>query len=446
MGGGTEQSKTATSGFQPLFERISSGEARVCVIGLGTAGLPFLTAVAQAGFPSTGIDINQGLVDEINRGSPPQGDADTDTVRRLVAEGKLVATSDFSAVADSDCVVISVPTYSSLDGEPDIGPVLSALRETGQRLRRGQLVIIESTVPPGTTRGEALLVLASSGLTVGADFFLAFSPERIDPGNASFATHNIPKVVGGVTEDCTTLAARFYSNVVTEVHPVSSAEVAEMAKVFENTFRFVNISLANELSQVCDRLAISAAEVLDAAATKPFAFMRHSPGPGVGGRCLPMAAHYLRWAASQHGAEAGIVNAAIELNDLVPELVAKEAETRARDAATGDAEPTVLLIGVAYKPGVGDVRGSVALTVASILVSAGVRVQYHDPFVPAASAGGKELMSVPLTPEVIRRAGCTLILCPHKTIDYASIREHSRSVVDPTYTIRDLGSEGSIPS
>jgi len=429
-----ENLKTLPDTYRELESRIAGGEARVCVVGLGTAGLPFLAIVAAAGFPAVGVDVDENLVDAINRGEPPPTDADVELLGRLVEQRRLSATTDFSALAEQDCIVVSVPTSSSAAGEPELGAITAVAQEAALRLRRGQLIIIESTVPPGTTRGVVLPILEAGGLSVGSDFFLAFSPERIDPGNASFSVHDIPKVVGGVTDACTSVAARFYERVVAKVYPVSSPEVAETAKVFENTFRFVNISLANELSQVCGSLGISASEVLDAASTKPFAFMRHSPGPGVGGRCLTMASHYFRWAAGRHGADSKIVNAAIEVDALIPELLAKEALGSGGESALGGG-PLVMLIGMAYKPGVSDYRGSTALAVASILRRAGAVVQYHDPLVPAVTIDGEELTSLPLTPEVVRKADCVVVLCPHRTIDYDAIRTYARRIVDPTNTI-----------
>lgn len=446
MSPSTKKTKALTTSFDRLDRQISSRDACVCVVGLGTAGLPILTAAAGAGFRSVGIDVDQGLVAAINRGAPPHDDADPQLLRRLAEQGRLEATADFSALADSDCVVITVPTSSSPHREPDTGAVTSVVQEMSRRLRSGQLIIIESTVPPGTTRAVALPMLQSAGLEVGRDFFLAFSPERIDPGNADFSIRDIPKVVGGITDACTALAARFYSAVVAEVYPVSSPEVAETAKVFENTFRFVNISLVNELSQVCNSLGISATEVLDAASNKPFGFMRHTPGPGVGGRCLPMAADYFRWTAEQHGANSRIVNAAIELNDLIPELVARETQALVNAASRAGAQPSVVIIGMAYKPGVSDVRGSLALTIASALKAAGVAVQYHDPFVPTVVINGEELESLPLTPEVIQKADCVLVLCPHKAIDYEAIRTHSRRIIDPTNVILHRRQQGWVPS
>jgi len=417
-----------------LDRRIADGEAQVCVIGLGTVGLPQLLAAADAGFAAVGIDIDTTTADKINQGVSPEADADPELLRQMVVGRRLKATTDFDAVCDSDCVILCVPTSWSPGDEPDLSAVAGAAREISQRLRGPKLIVLESTVPPGSTRQVVLPLLEAGGLEVGSDFCLAFAPERLDPGNRSFSVLDIPKVVGGITETCTALATRFYSKLAIHVHPVSSPEVAEATKVFENTFRFVNIGLANELAQVCDPLGISPREVLDAASTKPFGFMRHSPGPGVGGRCIPLASHYFRWTAQQQSVSAGITDAAIAVNDHRPELVAKETVAHVHQALAGQVRPVVLIVGMAYKPGVGDVRGSVALTIASLLKDAGIHVQYHDPLIPTIALDGERLASTPLTEDSIRSADCALILCPHHGIDYEAIRMHSRCVLDPTNT------------
>jgi UDP-N-acetyl-D-glucosamine dehydrogenase len=418
-----------------LDRRIANREARVCAIGLGTVGLPQLLAFAEAGFPAVGIDVDSAKVDKINRGVSPEPDTDPELLRQMVLGRRLMATADFDAVSDSDCVILCIPTSWSSQAEPDLSAVTSAVREVSQRLRSPKLIVLESTVPPGTTRQVVLPLLESQGLEVGSDFCLAFAPERLDPGNISFSVVDIPKVVGGITETCTALAARFYSKLGMEVHTVSCPEVAEATKVFENTFRFVNIGLANELAQLCNSLRISPREVLDAAGTKPFGFMRHSPGPGVGGRCIPMAPRYFRWTAQRQGVAVQITDAAIAVNDRAPELVVNQTLARVRHALAGQRRPMVLIVGMAYKPGVGDVRGSVALTIASLIGSAGVHVEFHDPFVPAVTINGEPLVSLPLTEDLIRSADCTLILCPHPGIDYEAIKKHSRSIIDPGRTV-----------
>jgi len=424
----------AAASLEHLDRRLASGEARICVIGLGTVGLPQLLAGAEAGFTAVGVDTDAGVVDAIGRGLSPDGEVHPERLRQMAGRGRLKATTDFDVISDSDCVLVCVPTSWSATG-PDLSTVTGAVREVSRRLRSPKLIVLESTMPPGSTRDVVLPLLESGGLKVGSDFCLAFAPERLDPGNTRFSILDIPKVVGGVTEKCTALAARFYSKLGMDVHEVSSPEVAEATKVFENTFRFVNIGLANELAQLCSSLHISPREVLDAAGTKPFGFMRHSPGPGVGGRCIPMASRYFRWTAQRQGVGVQITDAAIAVNDSAPELVVNQTLARLRHALAGQGRPVALIVGMAYKPGVGDVRGSVALTIASLLGSSGIHVEYHDPFVPAVTVNGEPLVSLPLTVDLIRSADCVLLLCPHPGIDYQAIKKHSRYVIDPGRTL-----------
>ena len=426
--------QASAASLEHLDRRLASGEARICVIGLGTVGLPQLLAAAEAGFAAVGVDTDIAVVEAVDRGVAREGDVDPERLRQMVGGGRLKATTNFDPVWDSDCVAVCVPTSWSEAG-PDLSAVLSAIREISRRLDSPKLVVLESTMPPGSTRQLVLPLLQSETREVGSDFCLAFAPERLDPGNTRFSIRDIPKVVGGVTPKCTALAARFYSKLGMEVHPVSCPEVAEATKVFENTFRFVNIGLANELAQLCNSLRISPREVLDAAGTKPFGFMRHSPGPGVGGRCIPMASRYFRWTARQQGIGAQITDAAIAVNDRIPELVVYDTLIRVSHVLARQRRPMVLIVGMAYKPGVGDVRGSVALTIASLLGSAGIHVEYHDPFVPAIAINGEPLVSLPLTEDLIRSADCVLILCPHPGIDYKAIKKHSRHVIDPTRTV-----------
>jgi UDP-N-acetyl-D-glucosamine dehydrogenase len=417
--------QTLETTLHHLDRRIATGEAQICVVGLGTVGLPQLMTAAEAGFMAVGIDIDITKVEKINLGVTPEADVDPQRLRQMVHGGRLKATTCFDAVCDSDCVVVCVPTSWSAETGPDLSSLTTSIREVGRRLRGPKLIVLESTVPPGSTRQVALPLLQSGGLEVGSDFHLAFAPERLDPGNGRFSASDIPRLVGGMTEACTDL----------EVHPVSCPEVAETAKVFENTFRFVNIGLANELAGLCNSLGISPRAVLDAAGTKPFGFMRHSPGPGVGGRCIPMAPRYFRWTAQRQGIVTRIADAATAVNDDMPRLVAKETATRVRQAPARRARPLVLIVGMAYKPGVGDVRDSVALSVASLLKNEGIQVEYHDPLVPTVTIDGEIATSRALTEEAIRSADCTLILCPQDGVDYEAIKAYSRCVLDPTNTV-----------
>ena len=427
--------QASVAGLELLNRRLATSEARICVVGLGTVGLPQLLSAAEAGFAAVGVDTDIAIVDALGRGQSPDSDTHPGRLRQMAKAGRLNATTDFDAVSDSDCVLVCVPTSWSPSSGPDLSAVMNAVREVGRRLDSPKLVVLESTMPPGSTRQVMLPLLESEGREVGSDFCLAFAPERLDPGNKRFSILDIPKVVGGITAKCTALATHFYTMLGMKVHPVSCPEAAEATKVFENTFRFVNIGLANELAQLCDSLGISPREVLDAAGTKPFGFMRHLPGPGVGGRCIPMASHYFRWTARRQGVPVQITDAAIAVNDSAPEQVVNQTLARVRHALAGHRRPVVLIIGMAYKPGVGDVRGSVALPIASLIASAGTHVEFHDPFVPAVTVNGEPLVSLPLTRDLIRRADCTVILCPHPGIDYEAIKRHSRYLIDPTRTV-----------
>ena len=344
----------------------------------------------------------------------------------------LEMTSDFDELMAADCTIICVPTSHTTDGEPDLAALTDATRAVAQRLRVGTLVIIESTVPPGTTRQQVLPILESAGLRIGEDVFLAFSPERIDPGNTTYRAEAIPKVVGGITPSCTEVATALYQQLGGEVHAVSGPEIAEMAKIFENTFRYVNIGLVNELALMCGALDLSVEEVIEACNTKPFAFMAHRPGPGVGGRCIPMAPRFLTWAARSVDRKLPITEAAMRVNDAMPRRVAQRVQALVRGRETKRSCPSVLLLGMAYKPNVADTRGSVAIEVAAELLRAGIGVNYHDPHVPFLCVGGAVLYSQELRPAVLAEADCVVLLCPHKALDYPMVLRHSRLVLDPT--------------
>ena len=411
---------TLTVSADTLSSRIRSREATVAVVGLGVVGLAQAAAFMRAGFRVLGLDIDGERVALLSNGARPAG---VDEFWKL--------SHEYDSLADADCVIVAAPTGHKPDGTPDVDAVVHAARDIGRRLRRGMLVVVESTVPPGTTRDRVLPALEASGLRAGIDFFLAFSPERIDPGSTSHPVESIPKLVGGVTSACSAVATELYRFVSPEVHAVSSPEVAELAKVFENTFRFVNISLANELALLCGAMGLDVQEVISAASTKPFAFMAHRPGPGVGGRCIPMAPHYLAWAAGLAGTELPVTDAAIQLNDTLPRRVAQRALALIGERSTKGA-PSVLLLGVAYKPNVDDVRGSVAFAVAAELLRAGARVIYHDPHVPAISIDDKELRSQPLDASQLAGADAAVLLCAHDAIDLELVSRHARLILDPT--------------
>jgi UDP-N-acetyl-D-glucosamine dehydrogenase len=419
-----------TSVEDTLLRRIERRSAHCSVIGLGYVGLPLAVELGQAGFQVTGIDLSARKVADLVRGRSYVQDVPSADVRALVRSGKFTATTEFSALRRADTVNICVPTPLSKTRDPDLSYVASASEQVARYLHRGLLVILESTTYPGTTDEFVLPMLARGGLKVGRDFFLAFSPERVDPGNTQFTTRNIPKVVGGVTPACTRVACALYRQRLEHVVPVSSTQVAEMVKLLENTFRSVNIGLVNELALMCARLGIDVWEVIQAASTKPFGFMPFYPGPGLGGHCIPIDPFYLSWRARAYGFEARFIELAGHVNaqmpDYVVDLVAKSLNQRRRSLKGS----RVLVVGVAYKPDVDDTRESPSLDIIEKLHQRGAEPDYHDPLVPTLKIGDDTLRSVPLTPARLRHYDCVVIATPHKQIDYRSLLRHSRGVVD----------------
>jgi UDP-N-acetyl-D-glucosamine dehydrogenase len=400
---------------------------------------------ARRGFSSTGFEVDARKADSVNRGESYIADVSSPQLRELVGSGLLRATTDFSALGDCDCVIICVPTPLRKTKEPDISYILAAADEIRKSLRRGQLVILESTTYPGTTDEVLLPIFESAGLKLDSDFLLAFSPERVDPGNPQFQTHNIPKVVGGSTEDSTEAAALLYSQVVGSVHAVSSARVAEAAKLLENTFRAVNIGMANEMARLCYALGIDTWEVIRAAATKPFGFMAFYPGPGIGGHCIPLDPHYLSWKARQHGFDSRFIGLAEEVNSRMPDHVVQLVSDGLNDARKSVKGSRVLLLGVAYKKDINDVRESPALSIIDRLRAKGAEVRYHDPFIAGVSfedahteAPGEPLQSVALTDGELGSADCVVIVTDHSGVDYARVCRLSALVVD---TRNALGGE-----
>src|SRR2546423_139877 len=388
---------------------INAKRARVGVIGLGYVGLPLAVEFARRGFPATGFEVDSKKADSINRGESYIGDISSDVLGEVVRGERLHATTDFDELSSCDAIIICVPTPLRKTKEPDISYILAAATEIQGRLRRGQLVILESTTYPGTTDEVLLPMFEELGLKLDEDFLLAFSPERVDPGNPQFHTNNIPKVVGGVTEDSTDVAAWLYSQIVRDVHAVSSARVAEAAKLLENTFRAVNIGMANEMARLCYHLGIDTWEVIRAAATKPFGFMPFYPGPGIGGHCLPLDPPYLSWKARQHGFDSRFIVLAGGVNSRLPEHVVQLVSDGLNDERKAMKGSTVLLLGVAYKRDINDVRESPALSIIDRLRLKGCDVRYHDPFVEElrfddahTEASHDPLASVPLTDEELK--------------------------------------------
>ena len=420
-----------------FINSIKSKRTRVGVIGLGYVGLPLVTEFALGGFAATGFEVDAAKAATINSGESYIGDVPSTQVKELIDSGRLQATTNFDELKDCDAIIICVPTPLRKTKEPDISYILVAAEEIKQRLRRGQLIILESTTYPGTTDEVLLPMLEETGLKLDQDFLLAFSPERVDPGNPEFKTHNIPKVVGGVTDDSTEAAAALYSQIVREVHAVTSARVAEAAKLLENTFRAVNIGMANEMARLCYALGIDTWEVIRAAATKPFGFMPFYPGPGIGGHCIPLDPHYLSWKARQHGFDSRFIGLAEEVNSRMPEHVVQLVSDGLNDARKAMNGSRILLLGVAYKKDIDDVRESPALSIIDRLRSKGCAVRYHDPFVSDltfedahAEGSGEPLSSVDLTEQEIRASDCVVIVTNHSGIDYARVIELAPLVVD----------------
>lgn len=422
--------------------RLQEGSAHVGIVGLGYAGLPMAVAIAASGLQVTGLDIDRRKVGLVNAGkSPVNSVADAD-VGRLVEAGRLRASADPAVLRELDAAIICVPTPITEEKEPDLSAVIAASRDIGRHLHRGMLVALQSTSYPGTTREVVLPELAKSGLMVGEDFHLVFAPERIDPGNKTYGVENTPKLVGGITPRCTEMGALLFRRFIQKVIPVSSPEVAEMSKLVENTFRFINISFANEMALLCDRLGISVWEVLDAAASKPFAFMPHYPGPGVGGHCIPVVPFYLESVARRHGMVAGLIEVAGRVNDGMPAFVVEKLEREMADiGGTRRQAPRVLAVGVTYKPDVADLRESAALRVIQLLLRRGFDVSYHDPLIDQVEVGGVVLRSQPLDPGVVAGADAVVLLTPHSTLDYQVLLDRAKLILDTSNALRSRPSE-----
>jgi UDP-N-acetyl-D-glucosamine dehydrogenase len=420
-----------------LIALITEKRATIGVIGLGYVGLPLVSEFATNGFKGIGFEVDQNKADQINQGVSYIGDVPSEKIKQAVAEGRLQATTNFDQLSECDAIIICVPTPLRKTKEPDVSYILAAAEEIQKRIRRGQLVILESTTYPGTTDEVLLPMFEETGHKLDEDFLLAFSPERVDPGNPHFLTHNIPKVVGGVTPASTEVAAHLYSQIVKDVHAVTSARVAEAAKLLENTFRAVNIGMANEMARLCYALNIDTWEVIRAAATKPFGFMPFYPGPGIGGHCIPLDPHYLSWKARQHGFDSRFISLAEEVNSRMPEHVVQLVADGLNDAEKAVKGSRVLLLGVAYKKDIDDVRESPALSIIDRLRVKGADVRYHDPFVKEVSfddahthGDGDSLQSVPLTDEELSAADCVIIVTDHSEIDYQRVCSLTPLIVD----------------
>jgi UDP-N-acetyl-D-glucosamine dehydrogenase len=426
-----------------LLARVESREAVVGVIGLGYVGLPLAVELARSGYKVLGFDISEAAVEGINRGFSHIQDVSSEVLAAFTAEGLLSATTDLKRLSECDAVSICVPTPLNKTKDPDLSYVVNASEAVLEGLRPGQLVILESTTYPGTTREVVLPVLEQSKLVVGEDFFLCFSPERVDPGNATWQTRNTPKVLGGITDTCTELGLALYSRVFDAMVPVKSAEAAELTKVYENTFRMINIALANELAQACDKLGVDVWEVIDAAATKPFGFMKFTPGPGLGGHCIPLDPHYLSWKMRTLAFKTRMIELASEINSEMPQFVVQKVADCLNDHGKAVKGSRVLVLGVAYKKDIDDLRESPAMDVIRLLQEKGADVEYHDPFCPMIKDDGHTLIhnlplrSVPLTDKALEDSDAVVVVTDHTDVDYARVAAKARLVVDTRGVMRE---------
>ncbi|MDP3774986.1 MAG: nucleotide sugar dehydrogenase [Gemmatimonadales bacterium] len=423
---------------EQLCAKAADRSALIGIVGLGYVGLPLAMEMARAGYRVLGFDLSARVVDGITAGRSHIQDAPSEGLSGYVRDGRIAATTDLSRMSEPDCIAICVPTPLSKTRDPDVSFIVAATESVTKTLRAGQLIVLESTTYPGTTRDLMLPALETSGLKVGEDFFLAFSPERIDPGNAKFGTRNTPKVVGGVTSACSRVVVAIYQAAIDTLVPVSSPEAAELVKLLENTFRSVNIGLVNEMAVVCDKLGVDVWEVIEAAATKPFGYMKFTPGPGLGGHCIPIDPHYLAWKMRGLNYRTRFIEVAGEVNAEMPEFWVSKVVEALNDHSRAARGSTVLVVGVAYKKDIDDIRESPALDIIKLLQLMGANVLYHDPHVPEFRDDGSTLRSTPLTADLVRGADCVVIVTDHTGLDYAMIAGESRAVVDTRHAIAGL--------
>ncbi len=421
-----------------LLSRIKARDITATIVGLGYVGLPLAMEYADAGIKVVGIDVDESKVRALRAGKSYIGDVPSKVVRNAIAAGLFVATTDYSTVRKADTVNICVPTPLRKTKDPDLSYIVGAMEHIVDHLHKDMLIVLESTTYPGTTQEVLAPMIEEKGFKVGKDVFLAFSPERVDPGNSLYTTKNIPKVVGGVTPGCTRVAAALYRSVLENVHPVSSAAVAEMVKLLENTFRSVNIGLVNEIALMANRMGIDVWEVIDAAKTKPFGFMPFYPGPGIGGHCIPLDPFYLSWKARQFGFESRFIELAGVVNGQMPHYTVDkvvEALNRFRKAVNG---ANVLMLGVSYKRNISDVRESPALDILQLLLKKGAHLSYCDPHVPEVREAGIVLKASPFTAATLRKADCVVIVTDHSAFDYGMVAREAKVVVDTRNAMKGL--------
>lgn len=431
----------ATKETHPLIQKIKNKKARVGVIGLGYVGLPLALEFAEAGFKVIGVERNREKAAAIQKGKSYVEDIDSARLAQQVRNQRLRATQNAQELVDADVILICVPTPLSKTKDPDLSYIEEALKSVPAPAGKERLIVLESTTYPGTTEEIILPYFQQSGRKVGKDFFLAFSPERVDPGNPKFHTANIPKVIGGVTPECTRAAALLYEQVIEKVIPVSSTRVAEMVKLLENTFRSVNIGLVNEIALMCHRMGLDVWEVIDAAATKPFGFMPFYPGPGLGGHCLPIDPLYLSWKARSFDFRAKFIDLASEINGVMPRVVVNRIADWLNEQGKSVKGSRVLVVGVAYKKNVSDVRESPALDVLALLKEKGAALAYHDPHVPQLSLEGETLHSQKLTAALLEKSDLVAIVTPHDELDLPYILSHAPLVFDTRNATKGIASK-----
>jgi UDP-N-acetyl-D-glucosamine dehydrogenase len=429
---------------ETLIKKLKDKQARVGILGLGYVGLPLAVVFAEAGFHVTGVDPDARKIDSLSKSISYIPDVKTEVVEKLVKSGHLTATADFSVLKDIDAVSICVPTPLRQTGDPDMSFIISATDELAKYMHKGMVVVLQSTTYPGTTRELLLPKLGmDGGLTIGEDWFLAFSPERVDPGREDWTTYNTPKVMGGITEACGEVATAWYEGALETVVPVSSAEAAEMAKLLENTFRMINIGLVNELAIMCERLGVDVWEVIDAAATKPFGFMKFTPGPGLGGHCIPIDPLYLSWKMKSFNYNARFIELASEINTNMPRYVVGRVMDALNDRGKPVRGSSILVLGAAYKPDIDDVRESPALDVIGLLQMKGARVEYHDPYIPHIhhETEGWHMDSVIDLMASVREADAVVIITNHTVYDYQAILKEARFVFDSRNATRKVAKD-----
>ncbi len=428
------------NGKETLIAKLKDRTARISVLGLGYVGLPLAVAFAEAGYRVHGVDPDSRKIETLQRGESHIQDVPSEQIARLVKSGNLESSTDFSSLAEADAVSICVPTPLRKTGDPDLSYILNATESLGKYMHPNMVVVLESTTYPGTTREILLPQLGEQkGLSAGEDFFLAFSPERVDPGRKDWTTLNTPKVIGGITLACSEVAATWYRQALKSVVEVTSAEVAEMAKLLENTFRMINIGLVNEMAMMCEKLGVDVWEVIDAAATKPFGFMKFTPGPGLGGHCIPIDPLYLSWKLRALNYTARFIELASEINTGMPRYVVGKVQDALNERSKALKGSRVLVLGVAYKPDIDDLRESPALDVMGLLEQKGALVQYHDPYIPSVYHDGIGKDSVTELMEVVRSSDCVVIVTNHSSYDYPELLKNASLIVDTRNAIGAVG-------